>query len=77
MEAIDVFSKQASLWNKNQFGNIFQKKRRVLAGLDGVQRFLANQSSSSLVALENQLCKELDVVLEQERDLWALKSRIN
>ena len=42
-----------------------------------MQRSLANQPSSSLVALEKHLCKELDVVLEQERDLWALKSRIN
>ena len=77
MEAIEVFSRQASLWNKNQFGNIFQKKKKVLARLDGVQKALANQSSSSLVALENHLIKELDVVLEQEKDLWALKSRIN
>ena len=77
MEAIKVFSRQASLWNKNQFGNIFQKKKRVLARLNGVQRALANQLSSSLVALENHLIKELDVVLEQEKDLWALKSRIN
>ena len=77
MEAIEIFSNQASLWNKNQFGNIFHKKKRILAYLDGVQRALANQPSSSLVALENQLFKELDVVLEQEKDLWALKSRIN
>ena len=77
MEAIDVFSRQASLWNKNQFGNIFQKMKRVLARLDEVQWALANQPLSSPVALENHLCKELDVVLEQERDLWALKSRIN
>ena len=77
MEAMDVFSRQASVWNKIHFGNIFHNKRRILARLDGVQRSLANQPSSSLVALENQLCKELDVVLEQERDLWALKSRIN
>ena len=77
LEAIEVFSRQASLWNKNHFGNIFQKKKRVLARLDGVQRALAIQPSASLVVLENQLMKELDVVLEQERDLWALKSRIN
>ena len=41
----------------------------MLARLDGVQRALANQPSASLVALENQLIQELDVVLEQERDL--------
>ena len=49
----------------------------MLARLDGVQRALASQLLASLVALENQLIQELDVVLEQERDLWALKSRIN
>ena len=77
LEAIEVFSEQASLWNKNQFGNIFQKKKRIVARLDGVQRALANHPSASLVALENHLIKDLDVVLEQERDLWVLKSRIN
>ena len=77
IEAIEVFSRQASLWNKNHFGNIFHKKKRVLARLDGVQRALASQPSIFLVALENQLIRELDVVLEQERDLLALKSRIN
>ena len=69
LEAIEVFSSQASIWNKNHFGNIFHKKKRVLARLDGVQRALASQPSASLVALENQLIQELDVVLEQERDL--------
>ena len=63
-EAIEVFSRQASLWNKNHFGNIFHKKKRVLARLDGVQRALASQPSVSLVTLENQLIRELDVVLE-------------
>ena len=48
-----------------------------MARLDGVQRALANQPSASLVALENHLIKDLDVVLEQERDLWAFKSIIN
>ena len=69
LEAIEVFSSQASIWNKNHFGNIFHKKKRVLARLDGVQRALASQLSASLVALENQLIQELDVVLKQERDL--------
>ena len=42
-----------------------------------MQRALASQPSASLVALENLLIQKLDVVLEQERDLWALKSIIN
>ena len=55
LEAIEVFSRQASLWNKNHFRNIFYKKKRVLARVDGVQRALASQPSAALVALENQL----------------------
>ncbi|XP_050245887.1 uncharacterized protein LOC126693795 [Quercus robur] len=77
MEAIDSFAKQATLWNKNHFGNIFHKKKRIMTRLDGVQMALASEPSASLVNLENHLLKELDVVLEQEKDLCALKSRIN
>ena len=33
--------------------------------------------SSSLIDLENQLQKDLDLILNQEAELWALKSRIN
>ncbi|KAL0004465.1 hypothetical protein SO802_012026 [Lithocarpus litseifolius] len=35
-EAIEKFSKEASSWNKNHFGNIFGKKRRIMAQLRGV-----------------------------------------
>ena len=38
---------------------------------------MSSDPSASLISLENHLIKELDVVLEQEKDLWALKSRIN
>ena len=33
--------------------------------------------SAFLVNLENELLKELDKVLSQEEELWALKSRVN
>ena len=48
-----------------------------MARLDGVQRVMTSDPSASLVSLKNHLIKELDVVLEQEKGLWALKSRIN
>ena len=38
---------------------------------------MASSPSSSLIDLENRLLRELDVVLDQEAELWALKSRIN
>ena len=68
-EVIDLFYNQANLWNKNHFENIFYKKKRIMAQLDGVQRAMAIQLFSALVTLKNHLLKELEVVLEQEKDL--------
>lgn len=48
-----------------------------MARLRGVQSAMASSPSSSLIDLENHLLRELDVVLDQEAELWALKSRIN
>ena len=65
------------MWNRNHFGNIFYKKKRIMARLYGAQKALANNPRPSLLMLENQLHKDLEVVLDQERDLWMLKSRLN
>ena len=73
LENIDNFAKEAKLWNKNHFGNICAKKRRIMAQLDGVQKAMANNPSPSLIHLESQLLKELDMVNGQETELWALK----
>ena len=75
--SIVSFMNEATHWNKNQFGNIFGKKMRLMARLNGIQRVLASNPSSYLIALENQLQNELELVLSQESKLWALKSRIN
>ena len=77
VESIEAFSKEATLWNRNHFGNIHQKKRKIMARIYGVQKAISNWPSSSLFNLENQLHQELEGVLDQERDLWMLKSRIN
>ena len=76
-DAITRFSRDATDWNKVHFGNIFAKKRGVMARLDGIQRSLAFRPSHSLVNLERQLQAELAGVLNQEEELWALKSRVN
>ncbi|XP_050248720.1 uncharacterized protein LOC126695973 [Quercus robur] len=76
-EAIDKFMVKVNDWNRDQFGNIFFKKNRIQARLNGVQRAMAIQPSSSLVELENNLLKELEIILNQEHELWALKSRVN
>ena len=48
-----------------------------LARLNGIQRALANRPSTFLINLENELLKELEVVLNQEEEIWVLKSRVN
>jgi len=48
-----------------------------MARLNGIQRAVAVRLSNSLLDLKNNLLKVLDVVLGQEQELWALKSRIN
>lgn len=45
--------------------------------MNGIQRALAINPYPSLIHLESQLLKDLDVVCGQETELWALKARIN
>ena len=48
-ESIDYFSKDATAWNKSHFGNIHQKKGRILARIYGAQKALSNNPSSFLI----------------------------
>jgi len=65
------------VWNKSHFGNVFAKKKRLMARLNGIQRAMAITPLASLMDLEKNLLLELDNVLSQEGELWALKSRVN
>ncbi|XP_019160908.1 PREDICTED: uncharacterized protein LOC109157460 [Ipomoea nil] len=53
-------------WNRNSFGNIFQRKRRVLARINGVQRALEIHPRTDLIRLSNKLQMELEEILNQE-----------
>ena len=48
-----------------------------MARLNGIQKAIASHPSHSLVEMEKVLLKELDVLLNQEEELWVQKSRIN
>ena len=74
---ISNFTTKAKKWNRDVFGNIFAKKRRVLAKLNGAQKALADRLSDFLVCLEKQLLDEYALILLQEEEYWALKSRLN
>ncbi|KAH9770764.1 putative ribonuclease H protein [Citrus sinensis] len=62
-------------WNKEIFGNIIYRKRKLLARIGGIQRILETKPNHSLTRLEVKLQKELDEVLTQEELLWLQKSR--
>ena len=74
MEAKDNFPKKASTWNKLQFGNIFSRKKNIIARLNGIQRVVYVKPSTFLLNLKKELMKELDIILRQEEEFWALKS---
>jgi hypothetical protein len=71
-----IFTALVSAWNKLVFGNIFQRKRRVLARMSGVQNALASNPSDSLSRLEKSLKEQYHNILNLEEDFWALKSRV-
>lgn len=76
-DTIDKFHKEASLCNKAHFGNIFAKKKKVMARPNGIQLAIAIRPSTFPLNLENELLCELDVIIGQEKDLWALESLVN
>ena len=48
-----------------------------MARLNGVQKIVDAHPTSQLLDLEKHLQRELESILDQERDIWALKSRVN
>ncbi|KAF7831333.1 ribonuclease H [Senna tora] len=62
-------------WNKNIFGNIFKRKKRLISIIEGIQRVANHCENRFLYKLENDLKNELDEVLKQEEILWFQKSR--
>ncbi|KAJ4832557.1 hypothetical protein Tsubulata_000126 [Turnera subulata] len=77
VEAIQKFIPAVHDWNKRVFGNILRRKKRLLARLAGIQRFLEQKPSIFLTKLEVVLRMELDQVLIQEELLWAQKLDAN
>lgn len=62
-EAIKSFTYNAIIWNKNVCGNIFHKKRRLGARIEGIQRALTSKQSYFLENLECDLIQEYNETL--------------
>ena len=72
--AVSTFVDKARIWNKNIFGNLFQRKKRVLARLGGIQATLLINPNNFLVDLERELRVEYHEIAELEEEFWAMKS---
>jgi len=61
---------QLKVWNRDIFGNIFQRKKELLARLNGIQNNLHYGYSNFLESLEKDLQEQLEITLYQEECLW-------
>ena len=55
LRRLEALTMSIRLWNKTHFGNLFQRKTRLLARLRGIQLALAKKPSAFLYSLEHQL----------------------
>ena len=65
---ISVFTRKDKHWNVNVFGNLFARKRKVLARLNGAKKALVNNPSDSLIQLEKQLIEDYNLIMLQEEE---------
>lgn len=77
MSSLECFAEKLRCWNRDTFGNVFSKKRRVQRRLEGVVRALDVQATPGLLSLERELKREWSDILLQEELLWLQKSRID
>ena len=75
--AISCFTDRAQKWNKEIFGNVFLRKKKILNRLLGIQKALAHRPSSFLIDLQEQVTEEYNQILILEEEMWAMKSRTN
>lgn len=64
-------------WNRDTFGCIFERKRRVRRCMEGVMKALSERHSCRLIKLERWLKRDWTDVLLEEELLWKQKSRVD
>lgn len=77
MESLEHVKEQSIIFNKEVFGSIFKRKRKIEARIKGIQQTLERVDSLSLLHLEQALQHEFNHILFQEELLWFQKSREN
>lgn len=62
-------------WNRERYGNIFKRKAKLMARLEGIQRAMSSNPHAGLINLRRKLHDELEATLYQEELWWFQKSR--
>ncbi|GAU23111.1 hypothetical protein TSUD_305580 [Trifolium subterraneum] len=75
VDLLSNLTNNLTVWNKEVFGNIFRRKKELLARLNGIQNSSNYGYSNFLETLENELQQQLTTTLYQEECLWYQKSR--
>ncbi|KAJ4832638.1 hypothetical protein Tsubulata_001385 [Turnera subulata] len=75
-DATVCLQRDLARWNREVFGNIFRRKKELLARIGGIQLAKAEgRAGPFLFQLETELVMEYDIVLTQEEVLRYQKSR--
>ncbi|XP_048611877.1 uncharacterized protein LOC125586108 [Brassica napus] len=72
-EALVALKAKLKKWNKEIFGDVKQRKGKLISDIKGIQEELERNPTDDLLLREAGLQKEFDVVLEQEEMLWYQK----
>ncbi|XP_024155775.1 uncharacterized protein LOC112163733 [Rosa chinensis] len=73
---VNMLASDLQKWNTNVVGNIFRKKRKLLARITGIQESLCKKHNPFLLNLEEDLIREYEQIRDQEAVYWQQKSRV-
>ncbi|OMO76410.1 hypothetical protein COLO4_25567 [Corchorus olitorius] len=73
-QKLKITRNELKTWNKNTFGNLFERKKRLESELEELQGGIEDQHSREK---EKKVRTEMIEILEQEQLLWLQKSRSN
>ena len=74
---ISRFTMSAHKWNRESFGNVFTRKKKILNRLLGIQKALTVRPSTFLINLQDQVADKYNLILQLEEEIWAMKARSN
>lgn len=76
LDTLHVLAQDLKVWSTACFGDIYRRKRRVLARLNGIQKCLDQGPNDYLQQLEVLLIEELNLICFQEETMLKQKSRM-